>query len=184
MAGRPYRPLRLPAIAAAVAFAMTALACGIGASDDRRRGDPAAQRAPNAERQPAVARPATGAGLDVSMEAAADAGLDGSAQLELAVAARRFATTLVDWLYGERRTVDVAPITPAVRRELATAPPYVPDSQIGSGEGRATHVRVYLQTARSGVLVVAIRDARTDYPVAAGFELRAGDWRIVHLNSH
>jgi hypothetical protein len=41
-----------------------------------------------------------------------------------------------------------------------------------------------VQTRRSGVLVVTIRDSRTSYPIPARFELRAGRWQVVHLNTH
>ncbi|MGI8944763.1 MAG: hypothetical protein ACR2GL_00805 [Thermoleophilaceae bacterium] len=118
------------------------------------------------------------------IEVAGGLRLDRRARAGLAVAARRFATTLAGWLYGERRRVDVEPIVPGLRRELARTPPYVPEGQIGSREGEATRVAVFVQTPRSGVLVVAIGDARTTYQVPAGFERRSGRWQVVHLNTH
>jgi hypothetical protein len=109
---------------------------------------------------------------------------DASARSELAAAAQRFAVTLAAWLYGSRSKMTVAPVAPALRRELAKAPPYVPRQQIGTRSGRSTHARVYLQTARSGVLVIVIRDSRTAYPIPARFERRAGRWTVVRLNTH
>jgi hypothetical protein len=67
---------------------------------------------------------------------------------------------------------------------LERAPPYLPAGQIGSGDGHAVSVRVSVQTYRSGVLAVTIRDSRTSYPMPANFERRAGRWQIVHLNTH
>jgi hypothetical protein len=146
-----------------------------------------ADRASTAERQrvtPPGAEGELAAGPRVRMRLAAGAGLDRSARAELAAAARRFATTLAGWLYGDRHEIDVKPVTARLRRELATAPPYIPADQIGSADGQAVDVQVSLQTRRSGVLVVAIRDSRTSYPISASFELRAGRWQVVHLNSH
>jgi hypothetical protein len=120
----------------------------------------------------------------IRMELAAGARLDSSAQAELAYSARRFATSLADWLYGDRRETDVEPVTPQLSRERATAPPYIPPDQLGSGDGQAVAVQVSVHTYRSGVLVVTIRDSRTSYPIPASFELRADRWRVVHLNTH
>jgi hypothetical protein len=120
----------------------------------------------------------------VQMQLTAGLRLEPSTKAELASAARRFATSLADWLYGERRKADVEPTAPELRRELTSAPPYIPRDQIGSGEGKAVRVHVFAQTARSGVLVVTIRDSRTSYAIPAGFELRAGGWQVVHLNTH
>ena len=118
------------------------------------------------------------------MELAAGARLDRSKQAELADAARRFGTTLVRWLYGDRREIDVQPVTPQLSRELATAPPYIPPDQLDSEDGHAVAVQVSVQTSRSGVLVVTVRDSRTRYPIPASFELRTGHWQVVHLNTH
>lgn len=134
-----------------------------------------------AKRDPQGARPA---GPPVRMELAGSARLDRSAQTGLASSVRRFATTLVAWLYGDRREVDVEPVTARLTRELATAPPYIPPDQIGSVDGRALAVQVYVQTSRSGVLVVTVRDSRASYPIPASFELRASRWQVVHLNTH
>lgn len=120
----------------------------------------------------------------VQMQLAAGLRLEPSTRADLAGAARRFATSLAGWLYGERREINVEPTVPELRRELTSSPPYIPPDQIGSGEGRAVRVQVFVQTARSGVLVVTIRDSRTGYAVPAGFELRAGGWQVVHLNAH
>jgi hypothetical protein len=145
-----------------------------------------ADRAPKAERQrvtPPGAEGELAAGPRVRMRLAAGVGLDRSAQAELAAAGRRFSTTLAAWLYSDRHEIDVEPVT-GLRRELATAPPYIPRDQIGSAEGQAVDVQVSVQTPRSGVLVVTIRDSRTSYPIPASFELRADRWRVVHLNTH
>jgi hypothetical protein len=146
-----------------------------------------ADRAPTAERQratPPVVERGRAAGPDVQMELAACVGLDRSAQAELAAAARRFSTTLAAWLYRDRHEIDVEPVTAGLRRELATAPPYIPRDQIGSAEGQAVDVQVSVQTPRSEVLVVTIRDSRTSYPIPASFELRADRLQVVHLNTH
>src|SRR5688500_9698223 len=108
MTRRTQKSLCLPALAAALAIALAALVLGTWASDDQRHGDRAGQYAPTAERQQAVAAdPKRGprAGPPVDMELGADTQLDRSAQLELVVAARRFATTLAQWLYGDRREI-------------------------------------------------------------------------------
>jgi hypothetical protein len=146
-----------------------------------------ADRAPTTKRQrvtPPGAEGEPAAGPRVRMRLAAGVGLDRSAQAEVAAAARRFAITLAGWLYGDRHEIDVEPVTARLHRELATAPPYIPRDQIGSGDGQAVNVQVSAQTPRSGVLVVAIRDSRTSYPIPASFELRAGRWQVVHLNTH
>jgi hypothetical protein len=110
--------------------------------------------------------------------------LDHAARAELVDATRRFAVTFARWLYGDRREVTVEGIAPDLVEDLASAPPYLPAEQIGSEAGRAVQIQVFMQTERSGVLVVSIRDARTSYPVPARFERRAGRWQIVHLNNH
>jgi hypothetical protein len=140
-----------------------------------------------AERQQATKRHFQGerpADPPIRMELAAGARLDSSVQAELASSAGRFATSLADSLYGDRREIDVEPVTPQLSRELATAPPYIPPDQLGSGDGRAVAVQVSVQTYRSGVLVVTVRDSRTSYPIPASFEMRAGQWQVVHLNTH
>jgi hypothetical protein len=90
----------------------------------------------------------------------------------------------VSWLYGDRHRRDVEPIAPGLGRELAAAPPYIPPDQLGSRDGQAVAVQVSVQTSRSGVLVVTVRDSRTSYPVPASFEFRKGRWQVVHLNTH
>jgi hypothetical protein len=120
----------------------------------------------------------------VRIELAANARLDRSTQKELVSSARRFATTLVSWLYGDRHEIEVEPVTAPLSRELATTPPYIPPEQLGSGDGQAVTVQVSVQTSRSGVLVVTVRDSRTSYAIPASFELRAGHWQVVHLNTH
>ena len=120
----------------------------------------------------------------MGIQPAAGLRLEPSTAAELASAARRFATSLAGWLYGERREIDVEATAPEFRREVMSAPLYVPRDQIGSGEGQAIRVQVFAQTTRSGVLVVTVRDSRTSYALPASFELRAGDWQVVHLNTH
>ena len=120
----------------------------------------------------------------VQMQLTAGLRLEPSTRAELASAARRFATSLAGWLYGERHKINVEPTAPGLRRELTSSPPYIPREQIGTGEGRAVRVQVFSQTARSGVLVVTIRDSRTSYAIPAGFELRPGGWQVVHFNAH
>lgn len=118
------------------------------------------------------------------MQVAAGLRFEPATQAELASAARRFATSLADWLYGDRGETNVEPTAPELRSELTSSPPYISPDQLASGEGRAIHVEVFAQTPRSGVLVVTIRDSRTSYAIPASFELRAGDWQVVHLNTH
>jgi hypothetical protein len=170
-------------------FAIGAAGPGLAACSQHEGGG----RGETAERPPMVdLRPASAgdtgseraAGPRVRMELTAGALLGRSAQAELAAAARRFAVTLVGWLYGDRREINVEPIALLLRRELANAAPYVPRDQIGSGDGQAMRVQVFIQTSRSGVLVVTIRDRRTSYPIPASFERRVGRWRVVHLNTH
>jgi hypothetical protein len=99
-------------------------------------------------------------------------------------AAQDFAVGVTRWLYGEREPLDVEPLTPAARHELASAPPYIPPNQRGTGEGRVQLLELALQTERSGVVTVTINDLRTSYRVPAALELRGGRWQIVHLNTH
>jgi hypothetical protein len=99
-------------------------------------------------------------------------------------AARDFAVGVTRWLYGERERLDVEPLTPTARREMASAPPYIPPDQRGTGEGRVQLLELALQTKRSGVVTVTINDLRSSYRVPAWLELRGGRWQIVHLNIH
>jgi hypothetical protein len=110
--------------------------------------------------------------------------LGSSSRAHLVASARRFALTFVRWLYGSRREVDVESIARGLAAELAYSAPHVPDEQIGSQDGRAVRVHVFLQTGRTGLMVLSIRDPRTTYQVPARFERRAGRWQVVHLNTH
>lgn len=160
---------------------------GLAACTENRRDQSDDERAATVGGQRTVTRDAQrgrAAGPPVRIEVPEGLGLEPPVQAELAEAARRFSTTLAGWLYGARTEIDVEPVAPELRRELARAPPYVPDDQIGSGEGEAVRVEVFVQTSRSGVLAVVIRDSRTSYPIRASFERRAGRWLIVHLNTH
>jgi hypothetical protein len=175
------------ALAALLALAVGAVALPACSHDGEARKAGMADRAPTAERQrvtPPGAEGELAAGPRVRMRLPAHVGLDRTAQAELAAAARRFATTLAGWLYGDRDEIDVEPVALQLRRELAPAPPHIPADQIGSADGQAVDVQVSLQTRRSGVLVVTIRDSRTSYPIPASFEFRAGRWQVIHLNTH
>jgi hypothetical protein len=182
---RNHRPLHATALAAALIVAV--LLPGLAACTQPDDGS----RDERSDRIPAVEQHATlvdikrdqDARLHVQMEVAAGTRLDTSDRTRLAAAARRFATSLAAWLYGDRREVGVEPTAPELRQGLANAPPYVPPDQIGSGDGQAMHVQAWLQTLRSGVLAVTIRDSRTTYQVPATFERRAGRWQVVHLNN-
>jgi hypothetical protein len=99
-------------------------------------------------------------------------------------AAQDFAVGVTRWLYGERERLDVHPLAPAVRRELASSPAYIPPDQRGTREGRVQLLELALQTERSGVVTVTISDLRTSYRVPAAIELRSGRWQIVSLNTH
>jgi len=173
--------LRALLLTAAVAVAVFALgSCSHG---ERERSDGSHDTAASAERQRSNLGRARGTGPQVRIELPRGAWLASSSRTQLAGAARQFATSLTCWLYGDRREIDVQPIGPEVRRQLTNAPPYVPPDQIGSSDGQAIDVRVFVQARRSGVLVVAIRDSRTTYTIAASFELRRGHWEVVHLNT-
>jgi hypothetical protein len=182
---RNHRPLHATALVAALVVAVLPL--GLAACSRPEEGS----QAERTDRTLAIAPHATsvdmkrdqGAHLHVRMEVAAGARLDTSERAQLASAARRFATSLAAWLYGDRDGVGVESIAPELRQGLENAPPYVPPDQIGSGNGLAVQVQVWVQTARSGVLAVTIRDSRTTYQVPASFERRAGRWQVVHLNN-
>ena len=174
-------PLALAAVVAICAACFVLAACtqseGVGGRNDGR----AATRA----EQPVVPAPEREQHEPpVQLQLTAGLRLKPSTRADLASAARRFATSLAGWLYGDRRGTDVEATVPRLRRELASSPPYVPRDQIGSGEGKVVRVQVFAQTARSGVLVVTIRDSRTSYAISARFELRADGWQVVHLNTH
>ncbi len=171
--------LALAGVVAICAAGLVLAACtqseGLGGRTDGRAGaqNPVVRAPEREQHEPPV-----------QMQVAAGLRVDPATEAELASAARRFATSLAGWLYGERHKINVEPTAPGLRRELTSSPPYIPRDQIGSGEGRAVRVQVFSQTARSGVLVVTIRDSRTSYAIPAGFELRAGGWQVVHFNTH
>jgi hypothetical protein len=129
-------------------------------------------------------RPVVAAQPPILFERAAGVKLTHERQLELATAARRFAASLIGWLYGSRRFLDVKLVAANVRRELAHAPPYIPADQRGSRAGQALRVDVALQTDASGVLTVTVADSRTRYRIPASFARRTGRWQIVHLHTH
>jgi hypothetical protein len=123
-----------------------------------------------------------GRSLDIELVAAGHLQLAG--RIELAVAARRFATTFTAWLYSHRREIEVAPIASELRQRLESEPPYVPPRQVGTGKGRVVRVQVFVQTPMSAMLVVTVRDSRATYAMPAAMARRAGRWRIVRLNTH
>lgn len=131
-----------------------------------------------------TARPVVAAQPPIRFERAAGVQLTDERQLELATAARRFAASLIRWLYGSRRFLDVKPVAANVRRELAHTPPYIPADQRGTHDGQPLRVDVVLQTDTSGVLAVTVADSRTRYRIPASFEHRGGRWQIVHLHTH
>jgi hypothetical protein len=175
--------LRAALVLLALAMVLGFAACSQdeGSSEGKSERAAPAHRQQATKRDPGGARPAD---PPVRMEVAGGARLDRSKQAELADAARRFAVTLVSWLYGDRREIDVEPISRQLSRGLANAPPYIPQDQLDSEDGHAVAVQVSVQTSRSGALVVTVRDSRTSYPIPASFELRAGHWQVVHLNTH
>jgi hypothetical protein len=128
--------------------------------------------------QPPLERP------PVRLAATAGLKLGQTVQAEAVRAAQSFAVSLIHWLYGERERLDVDPLTPAVRHELASSPPYIPPDQRGTGDWRVQLLELALQTERSGVVTVTINDLRTSYRVPAWLELRGGRWQIIHLNTH
>jgi len=103
------------------------------------------------------------------------------AKAQLLASAKRFAVSLTRWLYGDRDRLTVAGVSARVRRGLHTQPPFIPDDQRNTGQGRVQTLEVALQTARSGIVTVTINDLRTSYRVPAGFERRGGRWLIVNL---
>lgn len=133
---------------------------------------------------PDLGRSRDAGGIPIALQLSEGVRLAARARADVVAMARRFATTLAGWLYGDRHAVSVSPIAGRLRRELAHAPPHVPRDQLGSGAGRPVRASVALQTATSGAIAVVIRDPRTTYRIAAAFERRAGRWQIVHLNTH
>jgi hypothetical protein len=163
------------------------LVCAECSQDDGPRQAETSKPALTAEAEQGTKRDFQGeraADPPVRIERAGNARLDRSTQKKLVSSTRRFAATLVDWLYGDRHEIDVEPVTRQVTRELATTPPYIPPDQLGSRDGQEVAVQGSVQTSRSGVLVVTVRDSRTSYAIPASLELRAGHWQVVHLNTH
>jgi hypothetical protein len=110
--------------------------------------------------------------------------LSSARQADAIRGAEGFGVSLTRWLYGDRKRLDVEPVTVAARSELASAPPYIPLDQRGTGEGRVQLLELALQTGRSGIVTVTIKDVRTTYRISAALELRGGRWQIVHVNTH
>jgi hypothetical protein len=163
-----------------LAFVLVLAAC---VPEDRAGPDGRADGTPPLVERPGAVHPSRERVPFPRVAFGAGVPLDHAEYGQLAAAARRFAVTLAAWLYGDRREIDVEPTRPGLRRQLATAPPYVPSDQIGTGDGQAALVEIHTQTPRSGVLIVTIFDRRTSYRIPATIEMRAGRWQIVRLNS-
>jgi hypothetical protein len=170
-------------VALLVAFLIALALLGAWAGQERlhRRAAPPVVGDETAASEPDTRRRS---GRPLAVELVAGELLERTARIELAVAARRFAITLAAWLYSDRRRMLVAPVVSEVREQLASEPPYVPRRQIGSGDGRAVRVQVFVQTRITAMLVVTVRDSRAIYPFPAVIERRARRWRIVRLNTH
>jgi hypothetical protein len=168
------------------------VAASSGCGDAEPRGGPSKGRDPvppswtDATRTSEAAERPRPEGERPTVRLAATPGLRLSqARLAAAVlAAQDFAVSLTRWLYGERKSIDVGPLSPAVRRELASSPPYVPPDERGTGAGHVQQLELALQTERSGIVTVTINDLRTSYRIPAGLELRDRRWQIVHLSTH
>lgn len=161
---------------------------GLGCAPGEWPSKPEAERArdqrPSALGRSPARPPSPAPAPSVRFEATPGLRLGAGERPALEQAARRFAVSLTRWLYGSRRRLDVEPIASEVRSELASDPPYIPDDQRASGEGRVQGLEVALQTATSGVVTVVVNDLRTSYRVPASFERRRGRWQIIELNSH
>jgi hypothetical protein len=120
----------------------------------------------------------------VRLTAAPGLDLSTARQADAVRAAQDFAVSLTRWLYGDRKRLDVEPVTAAVRHELGSSPPYIPADQRGTGQGRVQLLELAQQTEPSGVVTVTINDLRASYRIPAALELRGGRWQIVHLNTH
>jgi hypothetical protein len=149
--------------------------------------EPAApQQSDLAARQSPASREASAraGAVPLRLEAGPGLRLDAPARAALERGARRFAATLTAWLYGDRRRVDVEPLRPTTRGELAAHAPFIPADQRGTGAGQVAGIEIALQTPTTGIVAVMISDGRTSYRLAATFERHGTGWRIVHLNTH
>jgi len=98
-------------------------------------------------------------------------------------ATERFAVTLTKWLYGDRRRLEVQPVTAELAREIDRDPPAaIPDDQRNTDQGRIRDISLAIQTERSGVVAVTVNDLRTDLYLFAQLQLRNGRWVIVRFN--
>ncbi|MCP9491808.1 MAG: hypothetical protein MSC31_18325 [Solirubrobacteraceae bacterium MAG38_C4-C5] len=98
-------------------------------------------------------------------------------------ATERFAVTLTRWLYGDRRRLEVEPVTPELAREIDRDPPAsIPRDQRNTDQGRIRDISLAIQTERSGVVAVTVNDLRTDIHLFAQVELRDGRWVVVRFN--
>jgi hypothetical protein len=170
------RPRALPA----QLLVVTALAvAGCAEPTSPQQSDLAARQSP-ASRE-AIAR--AGA-VPLRLETSPELRLDAPARAVLERDARRFAATLTAWLYGDRRRLDVEPLRPTTRGELAAGAPFIPADQRGTSAAQVARIEIALQTPTTGIVAVVIADGRTSYRLPATFERHGHGWRIVHLNTH
>ena len=159
-----------------------AAGCATGQEDQQRADRPGPDRTrthSGAGRQSTSKAPTPN--LPVRFVATPGIAVSPAAKAQLLASAKRFAVSLTRWLYGDRDRLTVAGVSARVRRGLHTQPPFIPDDQRNTGQGRVQTLEVALQTARSGIVTVTINDLRTSYRVPAGFERRGGRWLIVNL---
>lgn len=188
------------AILATVALALVAAGCGQGATAAREGAQPArpAQRtAPAQSTESAPSEPGarrlqaprsdgvipTGKAPPVAVEIASGVQVATPVRTAAVKASERFAVTLTRWLYGDRRRLEVEPITGQLAREIDRDPPaFIPDDQRNTDQGRIRDISLAIQTPRSGVVAVTVNDLRTDIYLFAQIELRDGRWVIVRFN--
>jgi hypothetical protein len=182
LTGTAKRRTALLAVAAALAASDGCVDTGAGDPSPDRHGAVAPARTDTAPRTGATEAPQHNR-PPVRFAATPELNLGRAHQADAISAAQSFAVSLTRWLYGERKRLNVGPLTAAVRRELARSLPYIPPDQRGTGEGRVRRLGLALQTERSGIVTVTINDLRTSYRVPSGLELRGGRWQIVHLNT-
>jgi hypothetical protein len=180
--------MKRPALlAVAGALAASGGCADTGASDGSadRVGPTAPARTNNAQTTSATGRAQLRVGRPaVRLVTRAGLKLAPARQADAVRAAQDFAVSLTRWLYGDRKRLDVEPVTAAVRHELGSSPPYIPADQRGTGEGRVQLLELAQQTELSGVVTVTINDLRASYRIPAALELRGGRWQIVPLNTH
>jgi hypothetical protein len=180
---RSRRRIALPLLLAAALAAAGGCASG---QEDQQRADRPRPDQPDRTRTHSGAdgqstTKAQAPNLPVRFAATPGLAVSPAAKAQLLASAKRFAVSLTRWLYGDRDSLTVAGVTATVRRRLDTAPPFIPDDQRNTSQGRMQMLEVALQAARSGIVTVTINDLRTSYRVPANFERRGGRWLIVSL---